>query len=192
MKRLLAVAVVVIAMTAVSSAQLAFKGIGGAIGFASYSFNSGTSSESMSGFLIAAHADLGEFAKDFAFFPDLSYSTTSKSVGGGTWKLSDFAINANAHYNFEMEGMLKPYVGAGLGINFFSTTVEVPAVVIPGFGTIGGGSITGSDTKLGINLLAGINYKLNDMLTLIVEPRYVIVSDVNNFQIKVGVTYAMK
>jgi len=192
MKRLVAVVVAMLAMTAFGSAQLAFRGIGGGIGFASFSFSGATSSESMSGFLIAAHADLGEFAKDFVLFPDITYATTSKSVEGGTWKLSDFAINVNAHYNIEMEGTMKPYVGAGLGYNSFSTTVEVPAVVIPGFGTVGGGSVTGSDSRLGINLLAGVNYKLNDMLTLVVEPRYTIESDFNNFQIKVGVTYAMK
>lgn len=190
MKRLLVVVVIMLAVTAVSSAQLAFRGIGGAIGFVSVSFNGGSSTESMSGFLIAAHADLGEFAKDFVFYPDVEYFSTSKSIGGGTWKVSDFAINANAHYNIAMEGMLKPYVGAGLGINFFSTTAEA-TYTIPGYGTQTI-SATGSATRLGINLLAGINYKLSDMLTLVVEPRYVIASDLNNFQIKAGITYAMK
>lgn len=191
MKRLLAVAVVMLAVTAVSSAQLALKGVGGAIGFASVSFNGGTSTESMSGFLIAAHADLGEFAKDFSLVPDVEYFSTSKSVGGGTWKVSDFAINANAHYNIAMEGMLKPYVGAGLGLNFFSTTAEATVNFGP-FGGVQTYSATASATRLGINLLAGINYQLSDMLTLVVEPRYVIASDLNNFQIKAGLTYAMK
>jgi opacity protein-like surface antigen len=81
-----------------------------------------------------------------------------------------------------MEGMLKPYVGAGLGLNFFSFTY-------PGFGILSGSE---SFTRLGINLLAGVNYKLNDMLTLVVEPRYVVASDFNTFMIKAGVTYAMK
>ncbi len=191
MKRLLAVVAIMFAVTAVSSAQLAFRGVGGAIGFASISYNAGTSTESMSGFLIAAHADLGEFAKDFTLVPDVEYVSTSKDVNGGTWKVSDFAINANAHYNIAMEGMLKPYVGAGLGINFFSTTAEATVNYGP-FGGTQTFSATASATRIGINLLAGINYKLSDMLTLVVEPRYVIASDLNNFQIKAGVTYAMK
>ncbi|HEY6953120.1 MAG TPA: outer membrane beta-barrel protein [Bacteroidota bacterium] len=186
MKRLLTVAVILLTMSAVSSAQIALKGIGGAIGFSSVSFGGGGSSESMSGFLIAAHADLGEFTKDFAFFPSIEYFSTSKDISGSTWKVSDFAINADVHYNIAMEGMLKPYVGAGLGYNSLSFTWSVPAFF--GFG----GTYTGSDSRLGINLLAGFNYKLNDMLTLLVEPRYVLASDYNHFIIKAGVTYALK
>ena len=49
-----------------------------------------------------------------------------------------------------------------------------------------------SDEGLGINLLVGGNYKLNDMLTLLVEPRYTIASDFNHFTVKAGVTYAIK
>lgn len=186
MKRLLAVAVAVMTVSAVSSAQLAFRGIGGGVGYASFSFNAGTSSESMSGFLIAAHADLGEFTKDFSLVPDITYASTSKDIGGGTWKLSDFAINVNAHYNIAVEGAWKPYVGAGLGYNSFSTTTEI---TLPFYGTY---SASASASRIGINLLAGVNYPLSDMLTLVVEPRYSIVSDFGNFQVKVGVTYAMK
>jgi len=188
MKRLLAVAVILLTVSAVSSAQLALKGIGGALGFVTASLNTGgTSSESMSGFAIAAHADLGEFTKDISLVPDVMYWSMSKDISGVTAKFSDFAINANAHYNVAMEGMLKPYVGAGLGINFVSSTVTVP-----GFLGFGGGTLTASDTKIGINLLVGVNYKLNDMLTLVVEPRYVLSSDFNHLLIKAGVTYAMK
>lgn len=142
----------------------------------------------MSGFLIGAHVDLGEFTKDFSLVPDITYFSASKDLGSGvTVKVSDFAINVNAHYNIAMEGMLKPYVGAGLGYNSFSTTVPGVQTI---FGTIGGGSVT--DSRIGINLLAGVNYKLNDMLTVVVEPRYVLVSDYNYFDIKAGVTYALK
>ncbi len=191
MKRLLAVAVGILLISAISSAQLAFKGVGGGVGYASFSWNAGTSTETMSGFLIAAHADLGEFTKDFSLVPDISYATTSKSVNGGTWKLSDFAINANVHYNIAMEGAVKPYVGAGLGFNSFSTTAEATYNFGP-FGGVQTYSASASASRIGINLLAGINYPLNEMLTLVVEPRYTIVSDFGNFQVKVGVTYALK
>ncbi len=185
MKRILTVAFVLLTVSAVSSAQLAFKGIGGALAFVTSSLNTGTGSESMSGFGIAAHADLGEFTKDISFVPDVMYWSMSKDVSGATLKLSDFAINANAHYNIQTEGMFKPYVGAGLGFNSISSTVTVN---LCGFS----GTATGSETRLGINLLAGFNYKLSDMLSLVVEPRYVLASDFNHFIIKAGVTYAMK
>jgi opacity protein-like surface antigen len=189
MKRLLTVAAVLLTVGAVSSAQLALRGVGGAVGFVSVSFTSG-STESLSGFLLAAHADLGEVAKDITIFPDIEYFSTSKSVSGYDWKVSDFAINVNGHYNIQMEGQLKPYVGAGLGINFLSSTVNLPSYSF--LGVTYGGEQTESATRLGINLLAGVNYKLNDQLTLLVEPRYVLASDFNHFLIKAGVTYAMK
>lgn len=195
MKRLLAVAVVMLTITAVSSAQLAFRGIGGAIGFASVSWTGGTTSQSTSGFLIGAHADMGEITKDIVFFPDIQYFSTSKSVTGGTIKASDFAINVNAHYNIAMEGMLKPYVGAGLGYNSLSTTATATTPgYSTGFFTVPAQtySATATDSRIGINLLAGVNYKLNDMLTLVVEPRYVLASDFNHFIVKAGITYAMK
>jgi opacity protein-like surface antigen len=182
MKRLLGVAVILLTVSALSFGQLALKGVGGGIGFVSLS--PANSTESFSGFLIAAHADLGEFTKDIVFFPDVEYFSTSKDVNGTSLKVSDFALNANVHYNIQMEGMFKPYVGAGLGYNSFSWTFANPF----GFG----GTYTGSDSRIGINLLAGFNYKLNEMLTLLVEPRYVLAADYGHFIIKAGVTYAMK
>ncbi len=189
MKRLLTVAVVLLSVCTIGSAQLALKGVGGAIGYTSVSF-AGTSTESLGGFLIAAHADLGEITKDITLVPDITYWGTSKSVEGFDWKVSDFAINVNGHYNFQMEGMLKPYAGAGLGLNFLSSTINLPTVTTI-FGTYGGSQST-SYTRLGINLLAGVNYQLNDQLTLLLEPRYVLASDFNHFMIKVGATYALK
>ena len=188
MKRLLAVAVILLTVSALSFGQIGLKGIGGGLGFITSSMDNGNgTSTSLSGFLIAAHADLGEVAKDISLWPDITYWSASKDPV----KLSDFAINVNAHYSIAMEGQMKPYVGAGLGYNSYSTTVTIPSYTILGF-TYGGGTATGSASRLGINLLAGINYKLNDMLTLLVEPRYVIASDFNHFTVKVGVTYAMK
>jgi hypothetical protein len=192
MKKLLSVVVLLLVVAVVGLAQnIGLKGIGGGLGFASISFSGAGSSESLTGFLLAAHADLGEITKDIQFFPDIEYFSTSKDISGSTWKVSNFALNANVHYNIAMEGMFKPYVGAGLGYNMMSTSWTAPGTTIFGI-TYGGGTYSGSDSRLGINLLAGFNYKLNDMLTLLVEPRYVLASDYNHFVAKVGVTYAMK
>ena len=160
--------------------ELGLKGVGGAIGFVSIS--PANSTESFSGFALAGHAYLGNLAKDLGFYPEVQYYSTSKDVLGATLKVSDFAINANVHYDIAMEGQLKPFVGAGLGYNSLSSTFN-----IPGFGTI-----SGSDSRIGINLLAGANYKMNDQMTLFVEPRYVLASDFNHFLVKVGATFAMK
>ncbi len=174
--------------------QLGLHEVGGGIGYESVSF-SGTTSQTLGGFLIAAHANLGELAKDLVLFPDIEYFSTSKDISGATWKVSDFAINANVHYNIEMEGMVKPYAGAGLGINFLSTT---GSSTFPAYNPITQTisnqtvSISGSDTRIGINLLIGANYKLNDQMTVLLEPRYVLASDFNHFEIKAGVSWALK
>ncbi len=193
MKKIFAIVAATALISSLSFAQLALHDIGGGIGYVSVSFNS-TSDQTLGGFLIAAHANLGDLAKDLNLVPDIEYFSTSKDVDGGTFKVSNFAINANVHYNFEMEGMIKPYVGAGLGINFLSTTASatIPGYSIDGFTEPAQTySATASDTRLGINLLVGANYKLNDKMTLLLEPRYVIASDFDNFQIKAGVTWAL-
>jgi opacity protein-like surface antigen len=195
MKKFLALAAATFLITSLSFGQLGLHEVGGGLGYVSVSFNNSGTSNSLGGFLLAAHANLGELAKDLTLVPDVEYLSTSKDIDGGTWKVSDFAINANVHYNIAMEGMVKPYVGAGLGLNFFSTTASV---TIPGYSTgfftvpAQTYSATGSATRVGINLLVGANYKLNDQMTLLLEPRYVIASDLDNFQIKVGVTWALK
>jgi|GEM_PF-1271353 len=193
MKKIFAIAAATALISSLSFAQLALHEIGGGIGYVSVSFNS-TSSQTLGGFLIAAHANLGELAKDLTLVPDIQYFSTSKDVDGGTVKVGDFGINANVHYAIAMEGMVKPYVGGGLGINFLSTTGSVTG---PAYDPITNTfytktySSTASYTRLGINLLVGANYKLNDKMTLLLEPRYVIASDFDNFQIKAGVTWAL-
>lgn len=196
MKKTLALLAVLFLVGSLGFAQsLGLHEVGGGVGFVSASVTgsgSGSSSESLSGFLIAAHANLGELAKDLTLVPDITYWSTSKDISGLTWKLSDFAINANVHYAIEMEGAVKPYVGAGLGFNSMSSTVALPTYTNPLTGQTFGGNVTASDSRIGINILAGANYKMNDQMSLFLEPRYVLASDFNHFQIKVGASWAMK
>jgi len=192
MKKVLAIAATTVLITSLSfGQQLGLHEVGGGVGYVSVSFNS-TSSQTLGGWLLAAHANFGELAKDLDLVPDVQYFSTSKDIDGGTFKVSNFGINANVHYNIAMEGMVKPYVGAGLGLDFFSTTAQSPSYFNPFTGQTVSASVTGSATRLGINLLVGANYKLNDQMTLFLEPRYVLASDLDNFQIKAGVTWAMK
>ncbi len=104
--------------------QLRWDDIGGGLGYVSVSSNS--TDQTLGGFVIAIHANLGGLAKDLTLAPDIEYFGTSKDVGGETITVSDFAINANVHYNIEMEGTVKPYLGAGLGFNALSTKTSAP------------------------------------------------------------------
>jgi opacity protein-like surface antigen len=190
MKTTLALVAVLLLIGSLSVAQsLGLHEVGGGLGYVSASVTGG-STESVGGFVIAAHANLGELAKDIYLFPEIAYWSASKDISGGTWKVTDFAINANVHYNIAMEGSVKPYVGAGLGFNSFSFSYTIPTVAVLGFGF--GGTYSVSDSRFGINLLAGANYKMNDQMTLFLEPRYVLAADFNHFMIKVGASVAMK
>ena len=193
MKKFLVISLVTLLAVSFTSAQdLGFKAVGGGVGFGMISFNAGTSTESLSGFAISGHAYLGDLTKNLGLYPELQYLMTSKDISGATWKANDFAINVNVLYAIEMEGAVKPYAGAGLGLNMLSTEVAIPGVFVPGYGTIGGGTASGSDTKIGINLIVGARYQLNPGLTLFFEPRYALVSDANQLVIKVGATYSLK
>ncbi|HLP15951.1 MAG TPA: outer membrane beta-barrel protein [Bacteroidota bacterium] len=188
MKKLFTLAVAIALCSTMGFAQgLGLKGVGGSVGYTSVSF--GLGSESFGGFVIGAHADMGEISPGFQVLPELQYWSTSKDVGGASWKVSDFAINANVHYNIQTSGDIKPYVGAGLGMNFISFTWGYSTPAYTFFGqTYGGSSLTSeSATRLGINLLGGANFATGN-ITISPEVRYVVASDFNHFIVKVGVT----
>ena len=96
------------------------------------------------------------------------------SVGYLTWsgKDADFKFNSipvlvGARYYFG-QGKFHPYVAGELGMHF--TTVDVPSVTIPGFGTFGGGSA--SDSFFGFGAGAGFLYQLGPKLDLDVNAKF--------------------
>lgn len=89
------------------------------------------------------------------------------------WKsnnLSDLSANADLYYHFSPEGVLTPYVGAGLGLNFFSSE----------------GS-NNSSTKLGANLFGGVRIP-SPNLHYFLEGRYT-ASDLSQFALLAGITF---
>lgn len=188
MKRFAVTGLSILLVAGVAAAQgIGFRGVGGGIGYTSVSFSSGAQTESLGGLALFGHANLGEVAKGISLHPEVMYWGVSKDFGSGVeWSISDFAINANAHYNLGTPDKVMPYVGAGLGLNFLSSTVKMN---IPFFGTM---DVSESVTRLGINVLGGAEYPLSSNLSAMAEARYVIASDFNHFQIRAGVTYALK
>jgi hypothetical protein len=187
MKKLCLLALCAAVILTTGRAQsLALRGVGGSVGYITASYDNGLNSESLGGFVIGAHADLGEFARGFQLIPEVQYWRTSKTVGGYEWKLSDFAINGNVHYTIPSTGSVVPFIGAGLGLNFISSTIDYSDAF--GFGY--NGSASSSATRLGVNLLGGANFAAGTM-TISPEPRDVLASDFNHLVIKVGVTFPL-
>jgi len=96
------------------------------------------------------------------------------SIGYLTWsgKEADYSFSSvpvmvGARYAFG-KGNLNPYASGELGLHFSS--FSVPEVVIPGFGTIGGGS--SSSTDLGIALGVGFLYQLSPKLDLDINAKF--------------------
>jgi hypothetical protein len=94
-------------------------------------------------------------------------------------------LDFDAHYIFhQVDENLNVYGLAGLGFNFAKVTI--PAI------SMGGVQLTSetkkSDTKLGLNLGVGVNYKLADNLNLSPEMRFTIM-DGSYFRIGVGIQY---
>ena len=182
MRRITAIIALSILVVGIAFGQnIGFYGIGGGLGFTSVS----TSGEALSGLSFHARAELGEIIENLYIVPEISYWSVSKDFGddilGGNyeWSFSDFAINANVQYRFEMEGSIVPYAGGGLGLNFVSSTVEVPFF----------GKVSGSDTKIGLNLLGGAHMNLEGNIKPYAEFRYVVVSTMNHFMLMAGVVY---
>jgi opacity protein-like surface antigen len=96
------------------------------------------------------------------------------SAGYLTWsgKEADYTFSSipvlvGARYLFG-QGKFHPYVGAELGMHF--TTVDIPEIEIPGFGTFGGGSA--SDSNFGWGAGAGFLYQIGNNMDLDVNARY--------------------
>ncbi len=189
MKRFIGVlALVVLVMALGNAQQIGLKAVGGGAGLALFSVDAGTSSESLTGFAIGGVANLGELTPGLSLYPAVTYATGSKSIEGADWSVSDFAIDANVKYAFKGAGFT-PYVGGGIGLNFVSTTFKFPGFDT-GFGVFGGGEVTGSDTKIGFNVLAGGEFKVSNM-DAYVQAGYHLISDVNHFRFTVGVLFPM-
>ena len=169
-----------VVLSSVTFAQLGLNAIGVGAGFVSVSNDVG------SGLLLGAGADLGELSKGLHLRPDVGYWSVSKTAGGVEVKSSDFSINANVIYQIPSGGQMSPfYLGGGLGLNMVTAEAAV---------TFLGTSIksSASNSRIGINLLAGAGVPIGPKMMLHGEARYVLVSDFNHFGIMAGIAFLLK
>lgn len=132
-----------------------FAGWGGKIGY--------VNPESLDGTLaIGGHLEFAQSGSRLHLIPGVMYWNSND--------FSNFSANGDLYYHFVPEGMVTPYVGAGLGIQW----VDGP-----------GG--TGNETDLGANLFGGVRFP-SPQANYFVEGRYV-ASDVSQFAILGGITF---
>jgi len=171
---------VLLSTSAMAQADIGFKGIGGAIGFVSPENINGT-------FSFGAFADLGSIAPKFRLEPRIDFWSHSEESFGAKASINDLTFGARTKYMFEVQDpRFQPYVGAGLGLHFIHGEVSTPA---------GGGfpamSFSDSQTKLGLDLGGGLMMPVNPMTNVMAEAWYGIVSDVNQFSLRLGISHRM-
>ena len=75
---------------------------------------------------------------------NLTYRVSGKSLGAGAGDVSQFSMELDMHYLFKGRGKSGPYLGLGLGGHRLGWDVERPR--------------SGSSSKLGVNLLGGVEF----------------------------------
>lgn len=162
---------------------------------------------------ISASAQQGEKAAGI----NLSYGTEHKALGigiKGQYGITDairaeasfdyflkkdglsmWDVNLNVHYLFSLTDKLKVYPLAGLTFtnwkfdNAFEIEIDPEYAQYLDEDDISYGSASGSESKFGVNLGAGLQYDLTDKLSLNVEAKYQLISDFDQMMLGVGVAY---
>lgn len=123
---------------------------------------------------------------EFGILDDLSISPSFiyyLPKDNGPIKVTWFEFNANANYYFMQDEKFDVY-GLG-GLNYTSVSVKYDSNAFGGFG----GSASGSDGRIGLNLGGGANLHLsNDSITPFAEIKYVII-DGGQLVIAAGVKF---
>jgi len=177
MKRIFIVLVLLLTLTTLSHADLGLKSVAPQIGviFPENPFNTG--------FEIGVTANMGEFAPSFALFPLINYWSAGGGEGIYDWSFSNFQIGADAHYYVkDLPGF---FAGAGLTLNFMSISSDYD---VPGFGPV---SASVSETKVGFGLVAGYEMPI-DKYKGFVKGKYNLISDVNTFELAIGLHFDIK
>lgn len=141
--------------TASSAGAFGLTGIGGTLGHVTPENLDGTMT-------IGAHLEFEQSGSRLHFVPSLMYWNAND--------ISDLSTNADLYYHFLPQGLMTPYVGAGLGINVF-----------------GNERSDQSDTKLGANLFGGIRLPA-DRFHYFFEGRYT-ASEISQFAVLGGLTF---
>jgi len=167
------------ASQAMAQSKIGFHAIGASAAFVSPQDLDGT-------FGLGVFADLGQIAPNIGLEPTIEFWSKSQDQFGLESSLRDISVGMRGKYYFQVANpKVRPFAGAGLGIHFLHA--EATATV-PGSGTF---TATGDNTKLGLDLGGGISTALNSKNDFRAEAWYGIVSDVNQFAVRVGISHKL-
>jgi opacity protein-like surface antigen len=163
-----------------AQSSLGLKSIGAALGYVSPENVDGT-------FSVGAFADWGMMAPRIGLESRLDYWGHSESQFGVDASIHDITLGARGKYYFEVANpKVRPFAGAGLAFHFIGAKVAVPAQ--GGFPAMTNDE---SKTKPGIDLGGGFATSINPRTDFLGEAWYGLVSDVNQFSLRAGLTYKL-
>lgn len=98
-------------------------------------------------------------------------------------------VNLNAHYVIPVSNGIAVYPLAG--VSLLGTKVDISEISynVPGYGNVGGGGGSASDTSFGFNAGAGVEFAITNSLKANIEGKYQIVKDWNRPVVSVGLAY---
>jgi len=167
------------AQQAMAQSKIGLHAIGASAAFVSPQYLDGT-------FGLGVFADLGQVAPNIGLEPHLEFWSKSANEFGFESSLRDVSVGMRGKYYFEVANpKVRPFAGAGLGLHFLHAK---STFTVPGFGTASG---EGSDTKLGLDVGGGIATALNSKNDFRAEAWYGIVTDVNQFALRVGISHKL-
>lgn len=132
-----------------------FTGFGGKFGYTSPEDLDGTAT-------LGVHAEFEDAGSRLHLLPNVMYWDSNN--------VRDLSTNFDLYYHFNPEGTVTPYVGGGLGINFFKDE-----------------RFDRNHSDLGLNLMGGLRFP-GQASHYFVEGRYT-ASDVNQFALLGGLTF---
>jgi hypothetical protein len=160
-------------------AQLGLMGVGGKLALVDPE-QVGTT------FGLGAFADLGLLTPDIQLEGGIDY--WSKTVRATSYyttadaRIRDLTFSATAKYQLAPVGVeLRPYLGGGLALHFLNAEGRLNGLTV----------VSGSDSRLGIDLCGGVFYKVSPVFDLLGAMRYRLVRDWNHFEIRTGLLYRL-
>ncbi len=173
-----------VSQNAMADADLGLKSVGVNVGMVSPEHVDAT-------FGLGVFANNGYITPEIQLESRIDYWGKSDSSPYGDLKFSDVAVGARGKYMFPTSSpTVHPFAGLGLGMHFLHSSVEVPPMDFGG-GTIPGYTVSDSETRLGLDLGGGFEMPVNPSSDFVAEAWYGIVSDVNQFAVKIGMAWHM-
>lgn len=132
----------------------------------------------------------GQYGITDAIRAEASFDYFLKKEGLSMWD-----VNLNIHYLFSLTDKLKVYPLAGLTFtnwkfdNAFEMEIDPDYAQYMDEDDIDYGNASGSESKFGVNLGAGLQYDLTDKLSLNFEAKYQLISDFDQMMFGVGIAY---